>query len=670
MSNRQSDSFAGHWPSNGRLVIYLLFGIFWGLQTASAASGLFPKMPAATNAFVVNVNGDDGEAKRAAWALQGLINRSSAEVYILSSAAHLEQLKNSGKPFEVLTPLAGNNPGLRTLFQKYKGHVKKMFVYDPNKDWSWYLAQMAAEQQDGLPVTESLEHDLAGEFGWQGGIENFQARWTNRIEAYDWALANLMPNCSTQVVFTLSMEKRLCDYVVASKGFDFRLDRWNPAEGAEIKKIFSAQGFGLGTSLMGYAGDEINEVANPFGIGYVVSDFYGNGSFWSSFPNKTYTQAPGKAIMPQSGKIYASILWSDGDNIQFDQNALYNFWHDPVRGTIPVATSLSPTLQELNSPLLDWYYSHLTDHDELIAGPTGVQFIYIRDYNAALFPAWCKLSRAWCADAGFHASRIWIAPNPSVKYSTYMLTSGFDGVIGEGWAVQAGFPPKIEAYGAWDEEDLFRQFTNVCPNPRLPLFVNFTPIVQGFDRGGGGYSALKRQMDRLEAAFPGRYVFLLPKDEFATMRAYYNTNTTHLSAQLGEAKGLTPVKNPDGDFEVVEENGVRCWKLPEHNYLYLDVDDSFLVQAGAKLEIDLSYLDAGTGTIGLDYDSNDARWPFGGAYKPYAYSIHLMDTGTWKLARFWIMDARFGNRQNGGADFRFSDGAESMTISAVHLRRE
>ena len=42
---------------------------------------------------------------------------------------------------------------------------------------------------------------------------------------------------------------------------------------------------------MGYRGDQVNDIANPYGIGYVVSDLYANGSFWSSFPDKTYTQA-------------------------------------------------------------------------------------------------------------------------------------------------------------------------------------------------------------------------------------------------------------------------------------------------------------------------------------------------------------------------------------------
>jgi hypothetical protein len=530
---------------------------------------------------------------------------------------------------------------------------------------------MAAAQQDGLPVTESLKNDLAAEFGWKGDVEDFQNQWTNRIEAYDWALGHLMPNCNSQVVFALRMDKRLCDYVVATKGFDFWLDRSNPAERAEIQKIFRARGYGLGTSLMGYASDEINGLANPFGIGYVVSDYYGNGSFWSSFPNKTYTQAPGKAVVPQPGKIYASIMWSDGDNIQFDQNSLYNFWHDQARGTIPVATSLSPTLQELNSPLLDWYYSQKTDNDELVAGPTGFQFIYIQDYNAALFPAWCKLTRAWCADAGFHEARIWVAPNPGAKYTTYMQTCAFDGVIGEGWSVQGGFPPKIDAYGAGDEEELFKQFTNVCPNPQMPVFVNFTPIVQGFDKKNGGYAAVQRQVTRLEAADPGRYVFLLPKDQFATIQAYYNTNTPEIAGLPGIANGLTlAATNDDGKVTITEHSGVHCWQVPKHNYLYLDVDDKFLVQPGAKLEIDLAYFDTGSGDIALDYDSTDFRIVDAGAYKRYPYAIHLMNTATWKLARFYVNDARFANRQNGGADFRFYNGGDDLFVSTVQVLRK
>ena len=109
-------------------------------------------------------------------------------------------------------------------------------------------------------------------------------------------------------------------------------------------------------------------------------------------------------------------MWSDGDNLEFDQNPLYKYWHDPARGKIPVATPLGPTLQELNPPLLDWYYSKMTDNDELVAGPAGVQFIHIRDFKDDLFPAWCKLNHDWCASAGFHEVYMWLMPLPTPKY--------------------------------------------------------------------------------------------------------------------------------------------------------------------------------------------------------------------------------------------------------------
>ena len=484
---------------------------------------MFPKMPAATNVYVVNILKDSMAARRTAFVLQGLVNQTSAEVYIISNGEGQRSLQLSQKPFEILIPLQGEDAGLRTLFKKYQRHVKKMFLYDPGKDWTWYLAQMTAAQQDGLPVTESLEQDLASEFGWNGKVEDFRNRWANRIEAYDWALTNLMPGCSKQVVFESQMNKPLSDYVVASRGFNFWLNFDNPEGRAETEKIFSAKGYGLGTSLMGYNHDRANKISNPFGIGYVVSDNYANASFWSSFPDKTYTQPSGKAVKAEPGKIYASIAWSDGDNLSFDQNALFDYWHDdPAHGSVPVAVKLNPTLQELNSALLDWYYSHMTTNDELMCGPTGAQFIYVDDFNDGLFPAWCKLTREWCHDAGFLNGRIWDCANPSAKLDTYMKTCGFDGVFGCGESIRPGYPPQLDTIAARDEEELFEQFIKVKPNPQAPIFVNFEPITLGFYKNYDGYTKIKRQIDRIEAAYPGRYVFLLPKDQIATIRAYYH----------------------------------------------------------------------------------------------------------------------------------------------------
>jgi len=665
--------------SKFRCVLFL--GITLCIQSVFAASGLFPKMPAATNVYVVNIHRDSGDAWMAAWALQGIINQKSAEIYLVNNPWDWGPLKDCGKPYLELPRLTGTNAGLRTLFQKYHGNVNKMFIYDPKKDWTWYMALMYGAQQDGIPVTKSIEHELTSEFGWNGEVVDLRNRWANRLEAYDWALVNLMPNCTKKVIFATSNRRDkyrerignpITDYAVASKGFVFWLDF--DTERAEVEKIFRTPGYGVGTSLMGYASDAdgANYIANPYGIGYVVSDLYANGSFWSSFPDKTYTQSPGTAIKAEPGKVYAHIIWSDGDNLEFDQNPLYKFWHDPTRGTIPVGTELAPGLQELNSPLLDWYYSNLTTNDELVAGPTGFQYIFIEYYNEYLFPQWCRLTRAWCEGAGFRSGHIWMGDIPSLKYSEYMKMCGFDGVLSEGFKITAGFPPEVETTGAGNEEDLFKQITSIKPDPSKPIFWGFTCIVGGFYQGDHGYSAIKRVIDRVNAAYPGRYMFLLPKDEFATIRAYYNTDMTNALGTPDNTNGVTPIPQVDGNFTTIEREGRHYWLVNQSaspNYFYLAVPDAFRPKAGQTLEIDLTYFDGGSGDVAMDYDSTDISGTLGGVYKRYPYVLHRGNSRQWKLARFYVSDAGFGHLENGGSDFRFQNEGDDLLISGVKVQR-
>ena len=67
------------------------------------------------------------------------------------------------------------------------------------------------------------------------------------------------------------------------------------------------------------SGDDLLYVTNRYHIGYVVSDYYANASFWCSYPNRSFRQRPGRAVRAEKGKIYVSVVFSDGDNVQFDQ---------------------------------------------------------------------------------------------------------------------------------------------------------------------------------------------------------------------------------------------------------------------------------------------------------------------------------------------------------------
>ena len=464
----------------------------------------------------------------AVYSLQGLVNKSSAEVYVLTNPWDLEQLRWSGKPYTELGQTGGPDGALKALFKKYQGLVRKLFVYDPAKDWTWRMALMMAAQQNGLAVTESIRAELASTFRWSGEVEDLRDRWGDKIQAYDWAISYLMPNCTRKVLFSPRYGKALADYAVATGGFVFWLDPDVPTEHLEMERIFRAGQYTVGTSLLGYGegGDKANKVANPFGIGYVVGADYANGSFWSSFPDKTYSQLSGRAVAAQPGKVYVTIFWSDGDNLRFDQDILYRLWSDSARGKLPVGTELSPTLQELNTPLLNWYYTNRTSNDELMSGPSGVQFIYGNDFNDQLFPAWCALNRTWLADAGFHTVNIYHMKYPSPKYNLYIKICGLDGVFNfinrVGFRHNAGFPVIDNGVGVLTEQDLYDRLVNLSPGRSEPVFVALRCSAAKFHNAGNGYGQIVQQVERAETAYPGRFVFLLPKDLCATIRNYFH----------------------------------------------------------------------------------------------------------------------------------------------------
>ncbi len=89
-------------------------------------------------------------------------------------------------------------------------------------------------------------------------------------------------------------------------------------------------------------------------------------------------------------------------------------------------------------------------------------------------------------------------------------------------------------------------------------------------------------------------------------------------------------------------------------YFYFTVCDGFAYQGNRpELYIALDYYDSSGGSISLDYDSNTGN-DIPAIYKNGG-SITLTGSNTWKNAVFHVTDAYFGNRQNGGADFRFGN---------------
>ena len=103
----------------------------------------------------------------------------------------------------------------------------------------------------------------------------------------------------------------------------------------------------------------------------------------------------------------------------------------------------------------------------------------------------------------------------------------------------------------------------------------------------------------------------------------------------------------------------------DDDYMYFQVDDGFLFQEtdGRDVTIEVEYLDSGSGSFSIDYDSSNSAFKSTG-------SASFTGSGLWRHHRFNISDAYFGNNQNGGADFRLVRTGGDLFVRRIRVIKE
>lgn len=135
---------------------------------------------------------------------------------------------------------------------------------------------------------------------------------------------------------------------------------------------------------------------------------------------------------------------------------------------------------------------------------------------------------------------------------------------------------------------------------------------------------------------------------------------------------LSRVQQADGDTVVETLGGKECRgnDVPATDrYMYFNVGNSFVYQLeNGDVTIEVEYFDsAGSITLGLQYDSTSTV-PGNPAYTSHPQPITTTGSNTWRTVRFEIGDAWFGDRQNGGSDFRLTFGGKKLNVNRVWVR--
>ncbi|HEY6284910.1 MAG TPA: GxGYxYP domain-containing protein, partial [Ktedonobacteraceae bacterium] len=406
-----------------------------------AASGLWPTFQSPNHLDVYDIRGASQDTQLSITTMTGVINRQQAQVYLLSSddAAFWFQEVFAQIPHD--TSLATGNAALDALLNNYGSSIQGMIIYDPNCIDSINIATMLAGQRDGMVVSPAQAAALQAPPHQLTVIADLRIyQWKSRVQVYSWAEGNLLKDAAPNLIAGLDpkISGALRSFLVATRTFIYWLDARDflpdipnglASERGLMQRIFSA--FPAGTIHLGWFIDEPKgvELTSKAAMPVLASDFFENLEVWTSVQNVQSTEqaqavievdnvrvveeldnvedqardvgtglAPSTAIglapalTTVAPKAYVSFTISDGDNLQYDQHRMAGLWRDPVRGSMPIGWTISPSLVQTAPSLAAYYMGTASSNDELIAGPSGAGYMFPSNWPQVQLPAFLKLT--------------------------------------------------------------------------------------------------------------------------------------------------------------------------------------------------------------------------------------------------------------------------------------
>jgi hypothetical protein len=156
--------------------------------------------------------------------------------------------------------------------------------------------------------------------------------------------------------------------------------------------------------------------------------------------------------------------------------------------------------------------------------------------------------------------------------------------------------------------------------------------------------------------------------------AYSDAKTVSVTLRATNlVEGLQQLEEPDGLTSASEAGGSDCRTAITNvyggRYIYFRLDESFRWADLMSVDVEVEYFDTASGTFRIEYDGSDPKAPFQGAYTGSKLTIRLTGQNIWKTARFRLIESRFLNSQNGGADFRIAVEANPFFVRRVRVIR-
>lgn len=412
----------------------------------------------------------------AAASIQGIINRTSPDLYVFSRKNTrpqywLDLLSKDGRWLEGRKQVS--HADLGALIKLGGDRIKGAVIWDPAVPASVNVATTMAGVMDAVVLSPELAErylpqwklpvlkDLRGMFtGAETG--------SKKNDAYRWAIREFLAKglCSSRLVclfedaFT-SREAGVLAYVVTrdwavkNRAFVYDLSPWGDEKpgddpdqrmgldletyqmmlseidrqsaGRHMTEIAGFFNFSKYSNVPGHASKhepvptewESVWLMTPFNCfqNTVASDCF-NQSLHSQAPRRPLTQQRAAKPLPIENKTYICVLMADYDSATTVYDFLPDHWHNEGRGKIPLAWGINPNLLDTYPDLIAYFYSTASPADTFTSDASAAGYMNPNRVKKENLPMFVEHNRRYFREAGMTIAPMvldWDQPLPEVK---------------------------------------------------------------------------------------------------------------------------------------------------------------------------------------------------------------------------------------------------------------
>ena len=408
--------------------------------------------------------------------LQGIINRESPELYVLSHKNTrpqywLDILSKEGRWLEGREPKP--MPDFSALVKLAGQRLKGAVIWDPAVPASANVATTIAGVEDGIVLSPAYADRYLKQ--WQLPVlADLRGRFTGaetgskKNDAYRWAVREYLAKgrCSAHLLclfedaFSTRARGDIAyvltrDWAVKNRAFVLDLSPWGdekPQDDPDQRLGLDLETYRLilAETLRHAAGEQMTELTGFFAFSnyanmpdhksrhepvptkwesvWVMSPYncYQNTVSSDCFNQSLHSQAPRQPLaqhraarkIPLENKAYLCILMADYDSATPLYDFLPNHWHNAARGTLPLAWGINPNLRETYPDLIAYFYSTASSNDTFTADASAAGYMNPNRVGKEYLPLFVRHNRRFFREADMDIAPMvldWDEPSPDVK---------------------------------------------------------------------------------------------------------------------------------------------------------------------------------------------------------------------------------------------------------------